>query len=138
MTTKYLAAGLAVAAVNVIGAPTAHAFLQFCNGTPDTAYVAISYLDRDRCSGIGEWFDEGWWSVEPNQCTFVLAGDRNYDTVYYYAEAGPRIYAGPFSTDCIPRSVFGQCEAFCTYHDVRTYGFRQLYMGNVALRVYLL
>jgi uncharacterized membrane protein len=130
MNTKYIAAGLAAAAVSVLGASNAHAWLKFCNGTPDRAFVAISYLDENRCSGIGDWFDEGWFAVEPNQCSIVLGGDLTNTFYYYYAESGSRIYSGDFMTDCIPRSAFGQCADFCTYHDVSTYGMREINTGG--------
>ncbi|KMW58115.1 putative integral membrane protein [Candidatus Rhodobacter oscarellae] len=53
--------------------------LIFCNETGTRATVAIGYTED------GSWISEGWWRVEPFDCTEVQAGDLTKR--YYYWRA---------------------------------------------------
>ncbi|MCT4557259.1 MAG: DUF1036 domain-containing protein [Pelagimonas sp.] len=57
----------------------AYAELVFCNETAVKASVAIGYVDD------GVWTSEGWWGVQPFDCTTVVSGDLSKR--YYYWRA---------------------------------------------------
>ncbi|WP_292019494.1 DUF1036 domain-containing protein [Maritimibacter sp. UBA3975] len=67
----------------LVSAPgAALAELEFCNSTDDVASVAIGY------KGPQGWTSEGWWNVDPGDCTVAIRGDLPL-THYYYRVVSP-------------------------------------------------
>lgn len=131
MKMRIVAAGLTAAAAGLIGSRDAHAWLQFCNGTSDTVNVAISFHDPYTCGALGDWRDKGWWVMSPGECKTALGGDLDNSTYYYYAFSKSSTWSGDTYVDCVPLTVFDQCDAYCLYPDTATYGFRTIKTGGV-------
>src|SRR5690606_37142205 len=72
---------LAVALTAGLLAPrTASADFTVCSQHRELIYVAYGYDD-----GV-DWVSEGWWSVDPGQCTVVYSGAIPYRYLYLYGE----------------------------------------------------
>ncbi|SLN31741.1 hypothetical protein TRL7639_01355 [Falsiruegeria litorea R37] len=67
--------------IGVIAAGPSVAGLAVCNDTTVLHSVAIGYKSD------GDWFSQGWWNIEPDQCATVLAGDLANRYYYLLAKA---------------------------------------------------
>src|SRR5262249_16247392 len=65
----------------------AEAGFRVCNNSGDRLNIAFGYVDRNR-----GWTAEGWWAINPAQCSNVHPDDL--DNRYYYILAEP-IEGGP-------------------------------------------
>jgi len=79
----------------------AQADLIFCNETRFVQGISIGYTYGDTFAS------EGWWNVQPGQCSVVVGGDLKNRYYYYRAE----IDGGPFD---------GEGYFFCTTPDAYT------------------
>jgi len=92
-------------------ASPALAGLSFCNETATEASVAIGYSED------GVWTSEGWWRVQPFDCTSVVQGTLTkryyywratvkgeaYLTESYYFCTSPQVFTIAGDTDCAAR-----------------------------------
>ncbi|WP_140789009.1 DUF1036 domain-containing protein [Myxococcus xanthus] len=129
MSMKKIAIPLVTAAV-LGAAGDAHAYLQFCNLTNVNIWTAYSRLDPGCIPMDGStWRNSGWWELTPGQCKIVYSSAIPGSTIYYYAEGGGRVWAGPFMT-CVSNAVFSLCDNSCTITGSRNVGFRQIDTGG--------
>jgi hypothetical protein len=122
----------------ILGLPSpAKAALVFCNRTQAPLEAALAYRgevadDRE------DWISEGWWHIEPGQCSRVFGKALEQRFYFYYAmslaspahDHAPYIWSGDKYKFCIDTKAFriigdGQC-------DERSYqlkGFQQIDLG---------
>jgi uncharacterized membrane protein len=91
--------------------PSAHAELNFCNGSPLTIQTVVGE------SVGGAWQSRGWWTINPGDCVTVVGGDLKNRYYYAFAETpGSRWKWTGDASFCIRYgSAFtlgeGKCEA---------------------------
>ena len=90
--------------------PSARAELNFCNGSPLTIYAAVG-------QSVGQtWQSEGWWKINPGDCSTVVGGDLQQRYYYAFAQTpgGKWKWTGDTSF-CVRSASFtipiGSCEA---------------------------
>ncbi len=85
---------------------TASAALVFCNHTQGAIEAALGYreLADDQKAG---WVSEGWWRIEPGQCSRVYGKPLNQRFYYYYG-----VSMAPVPTDKAPMTWAGKYQ-FC-------------------------
>ena len=50
-------------------AAPAFADFEICNETASKAFASIGYKDGD------DWVSEGWWTIQPGDCSIPVVGD---------------------------------------------------------------
>jgi uncharacterized membrane protein len=73
-------AGLAVTVAVTFAATAAQADFRVCNKTDDKLNASVGYKHDDY-----GWTSEGWWSVNPGECTRILNGHLSQRYIYVYA-----------------------------------------------------
>ncbi len=118
----------AVGALGVALAGAAEAGLEICNETDVLQSIAIGY------KGDTDWTSEGWWNIEPGDCTLVVAGDLTKRYYYYFADSAAGTFRGQDYVFCLRDEEFAivgdtECEAR-GYEDG---DFREVDTGETAL-----
>lgn len=116
----------------------AHAWLQVCNKTNESVWVAYGYL-RESIAGATQ-NSQGWWNIQPNQCAIVNSNsaasewetfDGNYGP-FYYAESnsGKLIWTGNTSF-CVENNAFDYTtNGYSCPSNYFRLKFRRLNTGN--------
>ncbi len=115
--------GCALALALVVPAE-ARAWMNFCNWTPGTVWVALTARRTCGFWGCGDTGCAsaprvlGWWALGANGCRTLLNGDMSYYSVLLYAEdSAGHVWSGwdPADARCTPWSRFDYCDAstFC-------------------------
>jgi uncharacterized membrane protein len=76
----------------------AEAGYRVCNNSSDRLNIAFGYVDRNR-----GWTAEGWWAINPAQCSNVHQDDL--DNRYYYVLAEPTEGGPPWKGGTVPFCV---------------------------------
>ena len=76
----------------------AEAGFRVCNNSSDRINIAFGYVDRNR-----GWTAEGWWTINPAQCSNVHEDDL--DNRYYYVLAEPTDGGPPWKGGTVPFCV---------------------------------
>ena len=111
---------LAVALTATLTAPrSASADFTVCNQYRELIYVAYGYDD-----GI-DWVSEGWWSVDPGQCTVVYSGAIPYRYLYLYGETedGATTWTGTQPLCIEPNNgfqIWGNYECYVNFIEIDT------------------
>jgi len=98
----------------------AAAELTFCNETGVRASVSIGYVENK------VWTSEGWWGVEPYDCTVVVGGDLNKRYYYWRATNTHGAFVSEkymFCTDSSAYTIKG--DENCKARGYRREGFRE-------------
>lgn len=126
--------GIAVFTGFLLLAPvSADASMLFCNRTKSPVEAAVGYrADAD-------WISEGWWRIEPGQCSRVIGQALKQRFYFYYAKslsgAGKKpgfIWGGKYQF-CVDTKAFkfegdGDCES----KGFITKGFNEIDIGSRA------
>src|SRR5689334_8025945 len=117
----------AILALSLIVTP-ARAAMVFCNRTNMPIVAALGYRESVK------WVSEGWWQIEPGQCSRVFSKPLTQRFYFYYAVAldapsrdkAPLSWAGKYAF-CMDTKAFriegdGQCEE----RHYKTQGFQQI------------
>jgi uncharacterized membrane protein len=115
------------------GAQQAQAGLHFCNDAGVHLEIAISYPD-----GKGAWIAEGWWLVEPGQCTDVIVGPLKSRYYYFFAHglegtkfSGKTPYCIQTKKFTLNQKRFGKrTEADCARAGLRVENFKEMDTGK--------
>jgi uncharacterized membrane protein len=115
----------------------AHAALVFCNRTQQPIEAALGYRDQGEGDAGDTWISEGWWRIEPGQCSRVYGQPLKERFYFYYAtalsattpEQKPFAWAGKyqFCTDIKAFRVEGDGD--CEGRGYRARGFQQIDLG---------
>jgi len=121
-----------VLGLTVGAASPAHAAFLFCNKTKSVIEAAFGHRDD------GVWMSEGWWQIQPGQCSRVYSKALTQRFYFYYARAltlpskdgkGQMIWSGKYAF-CTDNKAFriegdGNCEA----RNYRMQGFQDVDVG---------
>ena len=115
----------------------AQAAMSFCNRTKGPLEAALGYRDSDNDKGES-WISEGWWRIEPGQCSRVYGQPLSQRFYFYYAHAltqvardkPPTVWAGKyiFCTDDKAFRVSGDGD--CATRSLQSTGFQELDVGS--------
>jgi uncharacterized membrane protein len=116
----------------------ASAALVFCNRTQAPLEAAVAYRGETPDDGE-DWISEGWWQIEPGQCSRVYGKNLEERFYFYYAmslapvtaDHDPLVWSGDKYKFCTDTKAFriigdGQCEE----RNYQTKGFQQIDLGN--------
>lgn len=97
-----LAVAIFATAAALRPAPAAASF-HVCNTTGEPLKVAIAADEM-----YGPMWDEGWWTLQQGDCLTPIAGDldRDFETIYLYAESATRQWGGGFNICVDPQRKF--------------------------------
>lgn len=140
-----LAAVAAIAFISALSAPRpAIAAMSFCNRSATAIEAALGYRYATKESG-DNFVSEGWWRIEPGQCSRVYSQPLLQRFYFYYAhalapskkDAPPTEWSGKY-VFCTDNKAFriegdGDCES----RNYKSTGFQELDLGQ-ALRDYTL
>ena len=115
----------------------ARAALVFCNRTQQPIEAALGYRDQGANDTLDTWISEGWWRIEPGQCSRVYGQQLKERFYFYYAtalsanspEQTPFVWAGKyqFCTDIKAFRVEGDGD--CEGRGYHARGFQQIDLG---------
>ncbi|MFA6280253.1 MAG: DUF1036 domain-containing protein [Bdellovibrionales bacterium] len=122
---------LAVLLLSVALSSAAQAAFLFCNQTG----VAIEAAFGHREENI--WISEGWWQIQPGQCSRVYNKPLSQRFYFYYAHAlaapskngkEPMVWAGKYSF-CADTKAFRAEGDDCAAQHYQTKGFQEVDVG---------
>ncbi len=136
-THRLLALGVIVGLSAFLGfVRPAQAALEFCNRTQEQLESAIAYRGMTP-DDHEDWISEGWWLIEPGQCTKVYGKPLDQRFFFYYARATathdrrePYVWTSDKYKFCIDTKAFriigdGQCDE----RKYQVKGFQQIDIG---------
>jgi hypothetical protein len=79
--------------------------LWFFNRTKQPIYISVAYYVPGSSGALGDgtsfdaptpgaWYVRGWYKVDPNKATQVIAGDLQERYYYFYANSANRVWSG--------------------------------------------
>ena len=100
--------GLIIAVTGFLfAALPASAGFEVCNSTPVAHQLSVAYR------GDADWVSEGWWTIQPQECKLLVAGDLSVRYFYYRATAKKRSFVGErymFCTDSKAFTIAGKTD----------------------------
>lgn len=124
-----------MAAVSLMGVRPAAAAMVFCNRTQQPLEAALGHREHNDDGDI--WVSEGWWRIEPGQCSRVYGQPLTERFYFYHAtalspnEAGrkPNVWQGKyqFCTDTKAFRIEGDGD--CEGRGYKVKGFQQIDLG---------
>lgn len=132
---KFLALVI-VAAVTVLTPLPARAAFVFCNQTKITIEAAFGHRD-DKL-----WVSEGWWQIQPGQCSRVLNKPLKQRFYFYYARElpsaapvdgsrKPLIWSGKYPLCSNTKAFRIEGDNDCEKRDYRVTMFQGIDIGTV-------
>lgn len=108
----------------VLSGTPALADFRICNQTPFSTHASIGYKEGD------EWVSEGWWSIEPGECTTPVAGDLKNRYYYIRAENEKANWTGDYHFCYTNEAYTIVGDENCTNRGYKTGGFFEVDTGN--------
>jgi uncharacterized membrane protein len=115
----------------------AHASLVFCNRTQQPIEAALGHREHGDDDAADTWISEGWWRIEPGQCSRVFGQPLTERFYFYHATAlsptspgkKPFVWQGKyqFCTDAKAFKIEGDGD--CEGRGYRVKGFQQIDLG---------
>ncbi|MFA5041413.1 MAG: DUF1036 domain-containing protein [Bdellovibrionales bacterium] len=114
----------------------ASAALSFCNRTSGAIEAALGYRSDDP-EKADSWISEGWWRIEPGQCSRVLSEALTQRFYFYYGRAltqtmkdvPPTLWSGKYIF-CIDNKAFRiDGDGDCSARKYQSVGFQQVDIG---------
>lgn len=117
-------------------APAAHAAMVFCNRTQGGIEVALGYrgtVDDDKI----DWISEGWWRIEPGQCSRVYGKSLTQRFYYYYAislasttpDKSPTVWKGKYQFCTDTKAFKAEGDTNCDSRGYQLRGFQEMDVG---------
>lgn len=109
---------------------TAEGGLEVCNQTNVNRWLAIGYYDEPKES----WTSEGWWELEPGDCTTPVEGALTQQFYYYRAEDPNEQFEGnPDYAFCTVNDAFTIVgDQDCEARNYKTTAFLEVDTGETA------
>lgn len=115
----------------------AHAALVYCNRTQQPIEAALGYRGP-LVDGISSWVSEGWWRIEPGQCSRVFGQQLKQRFYFYYAIAKassgpdrqPFVWSGKFRFCTDTKAFRIEGDEDCEGRGYLARGFQQLDIGT--------
>ena len=110
------------------------AAMTFCNRTTNTIETAFGYRES------GGWASEGWWRIEPGECSRVYGNPLMHRFYFYYATSlaprakgkHPLTWAGKYKL-CVDTKAFRiEGDEDCESRNYQTQGFQQIDIGSIT------
>ena len=118
----------------------ARAALVFCNRTQIPLEAALGHREHGEGDEGDKWVSEGWWRIEPGQCSRVFGQPLKERFYFYHATAlspaapgkKPFVWQGKyqFCTDAKAFRIEGDGD--CEGRGYRAKGFQQIDLGANA------
>lgn len=115
-------AGLAfVLAITVLAVRPAHADLTICNQYKETIFAAYGYNNGT------DWVSQGWWQIDPGQCSALISGALTNRYYYVYADTdnGDYYWGGDYMF-CIHKpnefEIIGDTDCHTGFFEIDTNG----------------
>lgn len=126
------------AAIAFICVP-AQAAMVFCNRTQGAIEAALGYRDQTM------WVSEGWWRIEPGQCSRVYGKPLTERFYFYYARAltapardkPPYIWSGKYEFCTDTKAFRAEGDGHCDDKQMESRGFQEIDIGS-TIRDYTL
>ncbi|MCG6901209.1 MAG: DUF1036 domain-containing protein [Rhodobacter sp.] len=99
--------------------------LKICNDTTDIQSVSVGY------EGAEGWTSEGWWNIDPQDCSTILSGALQKQYYYYRAEVDGGSFDGENYTFCTTPEAYtivGDTDCEARGYDQET--FREINVGQ--------
>lgn len=114
----------------------AQAALVYCNRTQQPIEAALGYRGPI-VDGISSWVSEGWWRIEPGQCSRVFGQQLKQRFYFYYAIAKvspgpdrqPFVWSGKFRFCTDTKAFRIEGDEDCEGRGYLARGFQQLDIG---------
>lgn len=109
----------------------AQAAFLFCNKTGVVIEAAFGHRDE------ATWISEGWWQIQPGQCSRVYHKPLSQRFYFYYARAlddssqgdkEPMVWAGKYAF-CVDAKAFRVEGDNCEAQHYQTKGFQEVDVG---------
>lgn len=101
----------------------AHAWLNVCNASEARINLAIAHHDGE------DWVSRGWWIIEPDDCTALIAPrlPRGYYYYHAYKSFENYLWQGEYYFCADPEAPFRiSGDELCGTRGYRSLGFRQI------------
>ena len=133
---------MAVVAFLLLSAMPSHALaaMVFCNRTQLPLEAALGHREKHEGEEGDFWVSEGWWRIDPGQCSRVFGQPLKERFYFYHATAltsaapdkKPFVWQGKYQF-CVDNKAFkiegdGDCEG----RGYRVKGFQQIDLGPTA------
>lgn len=116
----------------------AEAALVFCNRAQQPIEAALGHREQGEAEDAGDvWISEGWWRIEPGQCSRVFGQPLKERFYFYHATAlapnapgkKPFVWQGKyqFCTDAKAFRIEGDGD--CEGRGYKVKGFQQIDLG---------
>lgn len=114
----------------------AHAALVYCNRTQQPIEAALGYRGP-MVDGVSSWISEGWWRIEPGQCSRVYGQSLKQRFYFYYGIAKiaqspdkqPIVWSGKFRFCTDAKAFRIEGDEDCEGRGYLARGFQQLDIG---------
>jgi uncharacterized membrane protein len=121
--------------VPVIPVP-AHAAMVFCNHTQGVIEAALGYREQVEDQKI-DWVSEGWWRIEPGQCSRVYGKPLTQRFYYYYARSlapatrdkASTTWNGKYQFCADTKAFRAEGDGACEEHGFQMKGFQEVDVG---------
>lgn len=118
------------------GGVPAHGAMIYCNHTSSAIEAALGYRDQLEGQKTG-WMSEGWWRIEPGQCSRVYGKPLNQRFYYYYAvslapvqrDKSPFIWNGKYQFCADTKAFRVEGDHDCIARGYQVKGFQEIDVG---------
>jgi uncharacterized membrane protein len=123
--------------LGLMGMPeSAHAAMIFCNRSSAAIEAALGYREMDE-DHKQQWISEGWWHIEPGQCSRVYGKPLTQRFYYYYGVSlatPPRdktamTWGGKFQFCADTKAFRATGDSACDKQGLQSKGFQQIDVG---------
>lgn len=132
----FLGAAFVVLAVLTGFSHVAQAAMVFCNRTHGAIEAALGYrgeVDDDKI----DWISEGWWQIEPGQCSRVYGKPLSERFYYYYAislaqtapDKSPDVWKGKYQFCTDTKAFRSEGDTNCENQGFQMRGFQEMDVG---------
>ncbi len=97
---------------------------KICNKTGSKTYVSIGYKENE------EWVSEGWWTIQPGECSIPVVGDLKNRYYYIRAESDTGNWTGDYSFCYINDAFTIRGDENCTARGYKTGGYFEVDTDN--------
>ncbi|TNJ45543.1 DUF1036 domain-containing protein [Phaeobacter sp. B1627] len=97
---------------------------RICNETGRKTFASIGYKEGDA------WVSEGWWTIQPGECSIPIVGDLKNRYYYIRAESETGNWTGDYSFCYINDAFTIRGDENCTVRGYKTGGFFEIDTGN--------
>lgn len=114
----------------------AWAAMVFCNHTQNAIEAALGYREQGE-DQKPDWVSEGWWQIEPGQCSRVYGKSLTQRFYYYYAvslapsapDKAPTVWSGKYKFCADTKAFRAEGDSGCEANGYQAKGFQEVDVG---------